>query len=115
MRRLVSVPRFLAVWACVVMPTTLLHAQATGKVDVTGTWKADFETQIGLQKYTFTLKQDGTAVSGKASVDTNGEKREATFKEGKIEGDKLTFVELLSLQDKDVRIVFTGKVAPNEI
>jgi len=26
--------------------------------DVTGTWKAEFETQRGLQKYTFTLKQD---------------------------------------------------------
>ena len=42
--------------------------------DVTGTWKADFETQRGTQKYTFTLKQDGTNVTGKASVDNSGEK-----------------------------------------
>ncbi len=97
------------------MPTNFLRAQATVKLDVTGAWKAEFETQIGLQKYTFTLKQDGAAVSGKASVDTNGEKRDVTFKEGKIEGDKLTLVELLSIQDKDVRVIFTGKVAANEI
>jgi len=32
--------------------------------DVTSTWKAEFNTQRGLQKYTFTLKQDGTSVTG---------------------------------------------------
>ena len=85
------------------------------KVDVTGSWMAEFDTQVGLQKYSFTLKQDGAAVSGKASVDTKGEKREATFNEGKIEGDKLTFVELLPIQGKDVRVTFTGKVSADEI
>ena len=34
--------------------------------DLTGTWKAEFDTQIGVQKYTFTLKQDGDAITGKA-------------------------------------------------
>jgi hypothetical protein len=115
MRCLASFPHFFALWACFLIPTSTLHAQAGGKVDVTGTWKADFDTQIGLQKYTFTLKQDGTAVSGKASVDTNGEKRDVTFKEGKIEGDKLTLVELLAIQGKDVRVTFTGKATANEI
>jgi len=61
------------------------------------------------------LKQDAAAVTGKASVDTNGEKREATFREGKIEGDKLTLVELLAIQGNDVRVTFTGKVSANEI
>ena len=45
--------------------------------DVTGTWKAEFETQRGLQKYTFTLKQDGTNVTGKASVEMTDQKRDA--------------------------------------
>ncbi|MGA2555401.1 MAG: alpha/beta hydrolase-fold protein [Verrucomicrobiota bacterium] len=83
--------------------------------DVTGTWQAQFDTQRGLQKYTFTLKQDGTNVTGKASVDTDGEKREAELKEGKIEGDTVSFVELLSIQDNDIRITFTGKVSADEI
>src|SRR4051794_33531756 len=110
MRCLLSVPRFLTVWTCFFMATCFLPAQATVKVDVTGTWKADFDTQVGLQKYTFMLKQNGAAVSGKASVDKDGEKRDVTFKEGKIDGDKLTLVEILSIQDKDVRVIFTGKV-----
>jgi enterochelin esterase-like enzyme len=93
----------------------MLFREAGDKVDVSGVWKADFDTQVGLQKYTFTLKQDGAAVSGKASVDTNGAKREATFKEGKIDGDKLTFVEVLSIQGNDVRVIFTGKASANEV
>jgi len=83
--------------------------------DVTGRWKADFNTQRGLQKYTFTLKQDGTSVTGKANVERDGEKREAELKEGKVEGDTLTFVEPLKIQDNDIRIVYTGKISANEI
>ena len=83
--------------------------------DVTGTWKAEFETQRGLQKYTFNLKQDGTNVTGKASVEREGEKRDAEFKEGKVEGDTVTFVEALKIQDNEVNIIYTGKISGNEI
>ena len=85
--------------------------------DVTGTWKTGFDTQRGLQKYTFTLKQVGTNVTGKASVDNNGEKRETDLKEGGVNGDTVSFVEPLSVQGNDIRVVFTGKVSAdgNEI
>ena len=52
--------------------------------DVTGSWKAEFETQRGLQKYTFNFKQDGTNVTGKASVEMTDQKRDAEFTEGKV-------------------------------
>src|ERR1051325_3014316 len=83
--------------------------------DVTGTWKAEFDTQRGLQKYTFTLKQDGASVTGKANVEREGEKREAELKEGKVEGDTVTFVEPLKIQDNEIRITYTGKISDNEI
>ena len=83
--------------------------------DITGTWKAEFNTQRGLQKYTFTLKQDGTSVTGKANVERDGEKREAELKEGKVEGDTVRFVELLKIQDNEIRITYTGKISGNEI
>lgn len=83
--------------------------------DISGTWKAEFETQRGLQKYTFTLKQDGTSVTGKANVERDGEKREAELKEGRIEGDTATFVELLKIPDNELRITYTGKISGNEI
>jgi hypothetical protein len=83
--------------------------------DVTGTWKAEFETQRGLQKYTFTLKQDGTNVTGKASVEMPDQKRDAEFKDGKVEGDTVTFVEPLKIQDNEINITYTGKISGNEI
>ena len=83
--------------------------------DVTGTWKAEFDTQRGLQKYTFILKQEGASVTGKASVDNDGQKRESDLKEGKIDGDMVSFVELLSIQGNDIRITYTGKISDNGI
>src|SRR5213595_20190 len=100
--------------------STLLLALAIASLsalaaDITGTWKAEFDTQRGLQKYTCTLKQDGTSVTGKANVERDGEKREAELKEGKVEGDTVTFVEPLKIQDNELRITYTGRISGNEI
>jgi enterochelin esterase-like enzyme len=89
-----------------------LSAFAAG---VTGIWKAEFETQRGLQKYTFTLKQDGASLTGKASAESNDRKREAELQEGKVEGDTVTFVEPLKIQDNEIRIIYTGTISDNEI
>ena len=90
-------------------------AVKTLAADLTGTWNAEFETQIGTQKYTFVLKQDGASLTGKATADINGDKHDAELKEGKIDGDSVTFVEMLNFQGNDLRIVYTGKVLANEI
>ena len=82
---------------------------------LTGTWNAEFDTQIGRQKYTFFLKQDGTTLTGQANADINGDKHETELKEGKIDGDSVSFVEMLNFQGNDLRIVYTGKVLANEI
>jgi enterochelin esterase-like enzyme len=95
--------------------TLALFSLSAPAADVTGTWKAEFDTQRGLQKYTFALKQDGTSVTGKANVERDGEKREAELKEGKVEGDTITFVEPLKVQDNELRITYTGKISGNEI
>ncbi len=81
--------------------------------DVTGTWRTEFDSQIGLQKYTFTFKQDGTNLTGKANSEVNGQKREAGLKEGKVDGDAISFVEMLNFQDNEIRITYTGKLSTN--
>jgi alpha-L-fucosidase len=90
-------------------------AARTLTAEVTGTWKAEFDTQIGMQKYTFVLKQDGATLTGKANAEINGEKHETELKEGKIDGDSVSFVEVLNFQGNDLRIVYTGKLLANEI
>ena len=81
--------------------------------DVTGTWKSEFDSQIGLQKYTFTFKQAGTNLTGKANSEINNQKREAELKEGKVDGDAISFVEMLNFQDNEIRIAYAGKLATN--
>ena len=85
--------------------------------DITGTWKSEFDSQIGQQKYTFTLKQEGTTLTGKANSEVGDRKREADLKDGKVDGDKVSFVEMLNFQENEIRITYTGKVSAdgNEI
>jgi enterochelin esterase-like enzyme len=83
--------------------------------EVTGTWKAEFDSQIGFQKYTYTLKQEGTNLTGKASSEVNDQKREAELTEGQVNGDKISFVELLNFQGNDLRITYTGTILTNEM
>ena len=89
------------------LPLSLLAA------DVTGTWKSEFDSQIGPQKYTFTFKQDGANLTGKANSEINDQKRESELKEGKVDGDTISFVEMLNFQDNDIRITYTGKLSTN--
>jgi len=78
-------------------------------------WRAEFDTQIGVQKYLFTFKTDGDKLTGKAAVEVGDQKREAEFIECKIAGDKVSFVEMLNIQGNDIRIQYTGKIGTNEI
>ncbi|HVR36071.1 MAG TPA: alpha/beta hydrolase-fold protein [Methylomirabilota bacterium] len=83
--------------------------------DLTGAWKAEFDTQIGVQKYTFDFQVTDGKAAAKASVDTDGQKREVEFQDAKLEGDTLTFVELRQIQDREIRIEFTGKAGDEGI
>ncbi|MCI0533646.1 MAG: hypothetical protein L0Z50_00310 [Verrucomicrobiales bacterium] len=83
--------------------------------DLTGAWKAEFDTQIGVQKYTFTFKQEGNRLTGQANSEIGGEKRESKLKDGKVEGDTVSFVELLNFQGNDLEIRYQGKLSGKEI
>jgi len=83
--------------------------------DISGVWHAEFDTQIGMQKYDYTLKVADGKLTGKANADINGEKRETELTEGKISGDTVSFVEPLKFNDNDIRIEYTGKIKGDEI
>ena len=87
----------------------------TNGADVTGKWKSEFESPIGHLKYTYDLKADGAKLTGKAIRELEGAKTETEIKEGKSSGDELTFVEVLKIQDREVRIEYKGKIAGDEI
>lgn len=83
--------------------------------DVAGQWRAEFESPRGLQKYLFTFQTEGDKLTGKAAAEVGETKREAELQEGKIAGDTLSFVEVLSFQGNELRIRYTGKAGSNEI
>ena len=90
-------------------------ADATAKADATGKWKAEFDTQVGVQKYTFDLKAEGEKLTGKASFERMDAKGEADLQDGKVKADDISFVETLDFQGNKVPITYTGKVAGDEI
>ncbi len=82
---------------------------------ISGVWKADFDTQRGLQKYAFKFKQDGPSITARASVDLDGQTREVEFKDVELNDKTLTFVEVLDAQGRELRITYTGTVSDDEI
>lgn len=100
--------------SCSFLLLILPLAPATA-ADVTGQWKAEINTQIGLQKYLYKLQADGEKLSGTAEVEVGGNKRQVELKEGKIKGDSLTFAELFLFEDMEIRIDYTGKLTGDEI
>jgi hypothetical protein len=83
--------------------------------DISGVWHGEFDSQIGMQKYDYTLKVSDGKVTGKANSEINGEKRETELTEGKLTGDTVSFVEPLKFGDNDIRIEYIGKIKGDEI
>ena len=74
--------------------------------DITGKWTASFDTQIGVQNYTYEFVVKDGVLTGKAKSE-NGE---SALQNGKVEGDAVTFVENLQFQGMDIRIEYKGKI-----
>jgi len=83
--------------------------------DVAGRWAAEFDTQVGPQKYTFDLKVEGDKLTGTAHFERMGQTGEAELIRGKVDGDTVTFVEMLDFQGNQVEIAYSGKVEGDEI
>jgi hypothetical protein len=84
--------------------------------DITGKWTTQFDSQVGLQKYTFEFKADGAKLTGKAISDIGGTVATTDITEGKINGDDVTFVENLNYQGSmQLKITYKGKISGEEI
>jgi len=80
------------------------HAWAA---DITGSWRASFDTQIGTQDYLYTFVVKDTALTGKIQSEMGGT---TEILEGKVDGDKVSFVEIFKYQGMEIRITYSGRV-----
>jgi len=83
--------------------------------DLAGKWHAEFDTQIGVQKYTYEFTVEAGKISGKASYEREMGKGEVALKDVKLSGDDLSFVEPLQFDDQEIAITYTGKIAGDEL
>ena len=96
---------------------TLALAGSAWSADTTvaGKWKGQFDSQIGLQKYTYEFKVDGTNLTGKAIGIRDNGTNEVVITGGTVSTNSIFFVEPLKFGDNDIRIEYTGKVSADEI
>jgi hypothetical protein len=80
--------------------------------DVTGTWTASFETQVGQQTYTYELKVEGTTVTGTAKSNLVGD---SVLADGKVDGNTITFVENGNYQGMPISFNYVGELVGDEI
>lgn len=73
--------------------------------DPSGRWTATFTTEVGEQQYTFEFKVKGSALTGTAKSNLLGESELA---EGKVDGDKISFVENANFQGMPLKITYSG-------
>jgi hypothetical protein len=79
--------------------------------DIAGKWTASFDTQIGVQNYTYTFKVDGAKLTGTAESQFG--KTEIT--EGAVKGDEISFVENVNYEGNSLKIEYKGKISGDEI
>lgn len=83
--------------------------------DISGKWTAQFDTQVGFQKYIYEFKVEGDKLTGKAIADIAGAPSQSDIQEGKISGDEISFVEMQNYQGQQTKIAYKGKVSGDEI
>jgi hypothetical protein len=83
--------------------------------DMTGKWTAQFDSEVGVQKYTFEFKVDGSKLTGTALSNIGGADAKSAITEGNVTGDEVTFVENLNYQGMDLKITYKGKISGDEI
>lgn len=107
--------RFLVFLMVMILTTSFSSRLSAQTTNASGTWKAEIETPVGLFKYTWIIQQAGEILSGKILREKDGEKSEIALTEGKIKDDALSFTEMISIQDQQIKITYSGKIAGNEI
>ena len=89
----------------------LALAAVASAADVTGQWKGAFTFQDQSVPLTVDLK-GSSAVTGTVTGLPSGV---AEIKDGKLEGDNLSFYIMTEYQGSPIKLVYKGKVAGDEI
>jgi opacity protein-like surface antigen len=90
----------------------LVLAALLYSADATGQWKASIDVGGETHELTFDLKTSGDTLTG-AFRAAGGEPSE--IKDGKIQGDTVSFWAMSEYQGQAIKLVFKGQVLESEI
>ena len=79
---------------------------------IDGKWEATQETPRGEMTLVFDLKADGGALTGVVSNDFMGE---SEISDGKIDGDAVSFKQIMERGDRKITFVYEGKLSGDEL
>ena len=83
----------------------LMIAALVRAADPSGRWTSTFTTDVGEQQYTFEFSVKGSTLTGTAKSNLLGESK---LDEGKVDGDKISFVENANFQGMPLKITYSG-------
>jgi hypothetical protein len=83
--------------------------------ELAGNWTAEFDTQIGVQKYVYEFTAEGDKFTGKARYDHSMGKGESQLKDIKLESDEISFIETVNIDGMDLIITYSGKIAGDQM
>ena len=83
--------------------------------DLLGRWTAEFDTPIGVQKYVYEFKKSADALGGEATFERSIGNGKVQLKNVKVDGDKISFDEPLSVEGNEITITYSGTLAGDEL
>src|SRR5580692_7939412 len=101
-----------ALFGWVGLAAVLWVSPLAGAADLTGTWKGSFDLNGNTLPAVINLKVAGTDVTGTVEIPTGPP---SEIREGKVDGDNVTFWMNSQYQGTTYKVVFKGKVAGDHI
>jgi hypothetical protein len=105
-------PLMKSLLSLVVALGLLLAAAPARAADVDGKWSGSLDTPMGAIQIAFTFKADGAMLSGSM---TGMDGTEIPIKNGKVDGDKISFVVSLDFGGMPFDLNYTGVVSGDSL
>ena len=98
-----------------ILALLLAVALPAAAADLAGRWTAEFDSPIGVQKYVYEFKKSGDALSGQATFDHSMGKGTVALENLKIDGDKVSFEEPLTIDGNTITSKYSGTLGGDEL
>ena len=98
-----------------ILALLLSVALPAAAAELPGRWTAEFDSPIGVQKYVYEFKKTGDALTGEATFERSIGNGAVPLQNVKVDGDKVSFDEPLSIEGNNITISYTGTLSGDEL